>query len=92
MISISFSVCFTLIIGLLINWEVALEIVGGIGAVSWLIAGISSGAFTSGDRARAINSMETFEDKMDRTKSSLVLFLIGLPFILSALVIYLIIR
>jgi len=87
-ISIFLSVSLTLLVGLLIDWEVAVEIIGGIGILSWLIAGIFSGAFISGDRTRAINSMETAEDKKDRTKYSLVLFLFGLPFLLSALIVY----
>ncbi|WP_178025390.1 DUF5316 family protein [Paenibacillaceae bacterium] len=74
------------------DWKVAVEIIGGIGIVSWLIAGIFSGAFISGDRIRANQSIETTEDKKDRIKYSLVLFVFGVPLLLTALIIYLIIK
>lgn len=75
--------------GLLSHWETAIKITGGIGVISWLLAGILSGAFISGDRTRANESIETAEDKRFRSKFSSVLFLFGLPFLTVALLIYL---
>ncbi len=79
-----------LAVGLLGNWEVAIQTTGGIGVVSWLLAGILSGAFISCDRTRANESIETADDKRFRIKFSSLLFLLGLPFLVTALFMYLI--
>lgn len=69
--------------------DMVMKITGGIGVVAWLLAGILSGAFISGDRTRANESIETADDKKFRSKFSSVLFLTGLPFLIVALLIYL---
>lgn len=66
-----------------------IKVTVGVGVISWLLAGILSGAFISGDRTRANNSIETTEDKRIRNKYSSELFLFGLPFLITALVIFL---
>lgn len=44
-----------------------MQITGGIGIGSWLVAGVFSGAFISGDTARA-NNIESTEEKKIRNK------------------------
>ncbi|MNO05043.1 hypothetical protein D3C81_2262740 [compost metagenome] len=68
----------------------AMKLTGGVGLGSWLLAGILSGAFISGDRTRANNSIESAEDKKFRNKYSIILFIFGLPFLIIALIIYMI--
>lgn len=79
-----------LFFGFISNWGMAIKVTGGVGAISWLLAGIFSGAFISGDRTRANNSIETTEDKKFRNKYSLIFFVFGLPFLITGLIIYLI--
>ncbi|MNZ99042.1 hypothetical protein D3C78_1183520 [compost metagenome] len=67
-----------------------MKLTGGVGLGSWLLAGILSGAFISGDRTRANNSIESAEDKKFRNKYSIILFIFGLPFLIVAMTVYLI--
>ncbi|RCX21445.1 hypothetical protein DFP94_102198 [Fontibacillus phaseoli] len=76
-------------ISLLSNGETAIKITGGAGLVSWLLAGLLSGAFISGDRTRANESIETEGDKRFRSKYSSLFFIFGLPWLATALVLYL---
>jgi hypothetical protein len=50
------NVVIVLLFGFINSWEMAMKVTGGVGAISWAIAGILSGAFISGDRMRAIKS------------------------------------
>lgn len=77
-----------LCLGLLSGWGLAINVTGGIGIVLLLLAGILTGAFISGDRARANYMVESKENKDFKKKYSAVLFLCGLPFLIIALVIY----
>ncbi|WP_188016948.1 DUF5316 domain-containing protein [Paenibacillus antarcticus] len=61
----------------------AIKVTGGIGVISILLAGILSGLFISEDRMRA--NFETTEDRKFRNKYSSVLFLFGLPFLITAI-------
>ncbi|MNN61461.1 hypothetical protein D3C81_1766960 [compost metagenome] len=74
------------------SWENALKWTSGVGVFSLLLAGVFSGAIISGDRIRANNSIETPEDNKTRQKYSTVLFLAGVPFLLTSLVIYMVIN
>ncbi|MMZ67444.1 hypothetical protein D1872_300290 [compost metagenome] len=67
-----------------------MKFIGGVGFGSWLFAGVLSEAFISGDRTRANNSIESSDDKKFRNKYSIMLFMFGLPFLIIALIIYLI--
>ncbi|MNI41526.1 hypothetical protein D3C73_957820 [compost metagenome] len=89
-IGIVLGVCSALFFGLFINWDMAMKLTGGVGLGSWLLAGILSGAFISGDRTRANNSIESAEDKKFRNKYSIILFIFGLPFLIVAMTVYLI--
>ncbi|WP_435925785.1 DUF5316 domain-containing protein [Paenibacillus sp. DYY-L-2] len=71
------------------DWGFALKVTGGAGVVLWILSGILSGAFISGDRTRANENIETDEDRTFRNKHSSILFLFGLPFLIIALIIYL---
>lgn len=79
-----------LVFGLISDWGMAIKVTAGIGGISWLLAGVLSGSFISGDRTRANQSIETSEDKSFRNKYSSVLFVFGLPFLITALIMYLI--
>ncbi|MNP50097.1 hypothetical protein D3C76_1443360 [compost metagenome] len=79
-------------LGIISSWEIALKWTIGVGVLLWLLTGIFSGGFLSGDRYRANNSIETDEDKKLRQKYSTVLFFAGLPFLLTSLVIFLFIN
>ncbi|WP_414859273.1 DUF5316 domain-containing protein [Paenibacillus haidiansis] len=68
----------------------AVKATGGAGVICWLLAGILSGAFISGDRTRANHNIETPEDKEFSRKYSGILFLFGLPFLVIAVLIFLI--
>jgi len=81
-------VVIALFVGLFSNWGLAIKVTGGIGVISLLLAGILSGLFISGDRTRA--NFETTEDRKFRNKYSSVLFLFGLPFLITAIIINLI--
>lgn len=89
-IGIVLGVCSALLFGLFNNWEMAMKLTGGVGMGSWLLAGILSGAFINSDRTRANNSIESAEDKKFRNKYSIILFIFGLPFLIIAMIIYLI--
>ncbi|MNJ64580.1 hypothetical protein D3C77_605390 [compost metagenome] len=65
-----------------------MKVTGGVGIGSWLLAGILSRAFVSGDRTRANNSIESAEVKKIRNKYSIILFIFGLPLLIIALIIH----
>lgn len=82
------SLIVALLLGVLSNWGMALKVTSGVGVISWVLAGILSGSFISGDRMRANNSIESIEDKKSRNKFTSILFIFGLPFLIAALLIY----
>ncbi|MEC0091975.1 DUF5316 family protein [Paenibacillus macquariensis] len=90
-IGTTIGVIIALFLGLVSDWELAIKVTGGIGVISLLLAGVLSGFFMIGDRTRAANhSFETTADRELRSKYSSVLFLFGLPFIITAILINLI--
>lgn len=88
-IGLILGICSAVLVGLFGSWMVAMKIVGGVGIGSWLLAGVFSGAFISGDRTRANQHIESSEDRKLRNKYSSILFLFGLPFLIIALIIFL---
>ncbi len=82
------STLMALILGFAMNWETALKTTAGLGAISWILAGIFTGAFISGDRSRANFHTETKEDRKFKNKLTTVFFMFGIPFLVTALVIY----
>jgi hypothetical protein len=84
------NVVIALLLALISTWEMAMKVTGGVGAISWVLAGILSGAFISGDRMRANNNIETPEDNKSRNNLTSVFFIFGIPFLVTALIIFLI--
>lgn len=72
--------------------DTALNVTFIAGVVIWIISGLLTGAFISGDRSRANFHQETEEDRASRVKQSQFLFLFGLPFIVIGIAVYLIIK
>lgn len=89
-IGTTLAVIIAIVLGLFSDWELAIKVTGGIGVSSLLLSGILTGSFISGDRARANMSIETTEDRKFRNKYSSLLFLFGLPFLITAIIIILI--
>ncbi|WP_049894830.1 DUF5316 domain-containing protein [Paenibacillus antibioticophila] len=77
-------------IGIIWSWEAAMKLVGSVGIIAWLSAGVLSGAFISGDRSRANQNSETEEDRKWRVRASTRLFGFGLPSIAASILIYII--
>jgi hypothetical protein len=85
-------VVIALLLTLISTLEMVMKITGGVGTISWVLAGILSGAFISGDRTRANNNIETTEDNKSRNKFTSIFFIIGIPYLITALIIYFITR
>ncbi|GAA0133986.1 hypothetical protein YSY43_08260 [Paenibacillus sp. YSY-4.3] len=94
MIGIILSVVLSLSVGLVWEWKEAINITGGIGVIMLLLAGILNGTFISGTRMRANREIETemAEDKEFRNKSSSTFFLLGFPFFLTAIALFIIVK
>jgi hypothetical protein len=78
-IGITLSAVIALLLGFMYSWQIAMKITGGVGAISWVIAGVFSGAFISGDRMRANDNIETMEDNKSRNKLTSIFFIFGIP-------------
>jgi len=89
-IGTTIGVIIALFLGLVSDWGLAIKVTGGIGVISLVLAGILSGFFMIGERTRANHSFETTADRELRSKYSSVLFLFGLPFLITAIIINLI--
>ena len=72
--------------------ETSLNVTFIAGVVIWIISGLLTGSFISGDRSRANYHQETEEDRTSRVKQSQFLFLFGLPFIVMGITVYLIVK
>lgn len=72
--------------------DTALNVTFITGVVIWIISGLLTGSFVSGDRFRANYHQETEEDRTSRVKQSQFLFLFGLPFIVMGIAAYLIVK
>lgn len=70
------------------NWSLTAKICGYIGLGSLLLAGIFEGSYISGDRLRANYATETREDRNVREKISGFLFIMSLPSLLAAILLY----
>lgn len=70
------------------SWDTAMKLVGSVGVIAWLSAGVLSGAFISGDRSRANRNSETDEDWKWRVRASTRLFVFGFPSIAASILIY----
>lgn len=90
LLAAAFGFLIALGFGILDSWSMSLKVTGGIGIGAWLVAGIFTGSYISGDRSRANESFETAEDRTFRNKAANLLFLSGIPFLAIALVLYLI--
>jgi hypothetical protein len=71
--------------GLYFGYWNAFAVVGG---AAWLFGAVCSGALLSGDRIRANHATETAEDRKQRLKWAGRFFLIGLPFVVTAIFLY----
>lgn len=72
--------------------DTALNVTFITGVVIWIISGLLTGSFISGDRSRANYHQENEEDRTSRVKQSQFLFLFGLPFIVIGIAVYLIVK
>lgn len=68
------------------DWSILFKFSGVIGLASFLISGLLSGVFVSGDRIRANYTNEDDEDKGIRQGWASKLFLFGLPNLVGAIV------
>lgn len=67
------------------DWSLVFKFSGIIGLISFLISGLLTGAFNSGDRIRANWTHEDSEDQDYRQKRASQLFLFGLPNLAGAI-------
>ncbi|WAH36393.1 DUF5316 domain-containing protein [Alicyclobacillus dauci] len=70
------------------NWRLALKICCVFGVSSWFVSAILSGSMNSGDRMRANLASENIEDRQRRIRRASTLFLMGLPTLVLAVVVY----
>ena len=85
--------CSGIVIGIVLNnWMLTIKICGVIGLVCFCIVGILNGSFISGDRIRANSSIDTTEDKIQRSKITNFVIAVGLPNIIMAVIVFLIIN
>lgn len=92
MIGIVLSVVLSLSIGFYWEWKQAINITGGIGIIMLLLVGILNGTFISGNRMRVNQEIETAEDKEFRNKFTSTFFLLGSPFFLTAIALFIIVK
>lgn len=79
---------FSALIGVILaNRALFMELIGFAGFGCWLLGAIYSGALLSGDRIRANAATETVEDRRVRNRRAWQFFLIGLPNVLTAILI-----
>lgn len=81
------------IIGILLSiilWgmDKAYLVTGGIGFIFIVISMVMSGSMVSGDRMRANFATESVEDRKERNQTTLNSLLIGLPNVLTAILLY----
>ena len=85
--------CSGIVIGRVFsNWMLTVKICGILGFVCFCIAGILNGSFISGDRIRANSSIDTSEDKIQRSKITNFVIAVGLPNIILAVIVFLMIN
>lgn len=74
------------------NWKLTEQISGSIGLICFCTAGILSGAFISGDRSRANHASQNETARIEKKKIFKYLFAIGLPNIIVAAIMMLILK
>lgn len=70
------------------DWSITTKICGYIGLGCLLFAGLFEGSFVSGDRIRANYSSETEDDRNQRRNISSSLFVVSIPNVLAAVLVY----
>lgn len=76
-----------LLLGIITDYSVLFSYIsGGIGLGNFLIAGLLSGVFVSGDKIRANYWTENKEERKKRTESMFIFALFGAPNFISALI------
>jgi hypothetical protein len=82
-----------IIMGMLLsNWMLTIKICGFVGLLCLGIAGLLNGLFVSGDRNRLNYAFDTKEDKIKKNKTTDFVFAVGLPNIILAILIFLVIN
>lgn len=82
-------ICISIIIGLTLNdWMKTVYVSGVIGIIFFCIAGLLNGAFASGDRLRANNSIENAEDRIQKNKITSFMLSVGLFNIIVAGIVF----
>lgn len=85
--------CSGIIIGMVLNnWMLTIKICGSIGLVCFGIVGVLNGSFVNGDRNRANYATDTVEDKLQKNKITNFAIAVGLPNIILAVIVFLIIN
>ncbi|RKD21076.1 hypothetical protein BEP19_15475 [Ammoniphilus oxalaticus] len=87
-IGLSILLCTSIASFLLQDWGIIYRIGGGVGGLFLFAAGLLSGAFISGDRNRANFSNESNEETRRRHALFRKLFLIGIPNLVVAIIVY----
>ncbi len=81
--------CIDLILSIIFkSWVITIKFCGIIGLICFVIAGILSNVFISGDRIRGNLSIETKEDKIEKNKITNFAIIIGVPNVILAVAIY----
>jgi hypothetical protein len=77
---------------ILSDWMLTIKICGIIGLIFLGIAGILNGSFVNGDRNRVNYSLDTAEDKVEKSKITNFVITVGLPNIILAIIVFFIIN
>jgi hypothetical protein len=89
----TFLAILVIVVGMqVLSAKTVMEVLGGVGVASLLLAGLCSGAFVSGDRIRENFYMERPSDRKTRTRLCTAFILFGLPNLIAAVCIMYIIR
>jgi len=78
--------------GFLNNWTLTIKICGLIGLATLFISGVINGTFVSGYRDRDNYSIDTMEDNLQKNKISNFAIAVGLPNIILAVIVFIIIN
>ena len=74
------------------NWMLTIKICGIVGLICFGVAGLLNGSFISGDRIRANSCIDITEDKIQRSKITNYVITVGLPNIMLAVIVFLMIN
>jgi cadmium resistance protein CadD (predicted permease) len=82
-----------IVIGMILNnWMVTVKICGVVGLICLSISGLLNGLFVSGDRNRANYLLDAKEDRNEKSKITDFVFAVGLPNIILAVIVFLVIN